>query len=307
MKNRHRAVLLVLLLLGLLALASWKYKVLPLAYYWWSMSGAPVTLIEQSLWLPHYRASIEGKPIKGVAENVSGLTFSKATGTLFSVTNKQHQILELDTSGVLLRTITLLGASDPEGISHVRDDLFVLADEKDHQLYWVRIGATTQSIDLTGVARLGLAIDLKNNLGFEGVSWDYAGQRLFVVKEKSPLRVFEISGLAQLLAGSTAPMNLQITEWLSPKARGLFMTDLSSLTYHEKTGHLLLLSHESKVIVEYQYDGTPVSLLPMWAGFHGLTAFVPQAEGVALGADGALFVISEPNLFYRFDREPKPR
>jgi uncharacterized protein YjiK len=58
--------------------------------------------------------------------------------------------------------------------------------------------------------------------------------------------------------------------------------------------------------VEYRYDGTPVSILPMWAGLHGLSAFVPQAEGVALGNDGALYVISEPNLFYRFERTDAP-
>jgi uncharacterized protein YjiK len=29
---------------------------------------------------------------------------------------------------------------------------------------------------------------------------------------------------------------------------------------------------------------------------------VPQAEGIAMGPDGSLYLISEPNLFYRFER-----
>lgn len=306
--NRHIVALLALLMLVLIAFASWKYKVLQLGYYWWHMRNAPLTESVQGIWLPNYRVGIEAKQVSGVKENLSGLTFNPVTGTLFSVTNRKHEILELDTDGQLLRTIPLTGAGDPEGITHVTDDLFILADEIGHQLYWVHIGKATQQIDLARVPRLGLAIDLEKNLGFEGVSWDHHDQRLFVVKEKSPLRVFEISGLTPLITepGQARPLNLQIKEWLSPKARNLFMTDLSSLTFHERTGHLLLLSHESKVIVEYRYDGTPVSMLPMWAGFHGLKASIPQAEGVALGENGHLFVISEPNLFYRFERISAP-
>ena len=32
---------------------------------------------------------------------------------------------------------------------------------------------------------------------------------------------------------------------------------------------------------------------------------VPQAEGVAVGPRGEIFLISEPNLFYRFDPPPR--
>jgi uncharacterized protein YjiK len=38
---------------------------------------------------------------------------------------------------------------------------------------------------------------------------------------------------------------------------------------------------------------------------HGLSRRVPQAEGLAVGPDGAIYVLSEPNLFYRFERETK--
>ena len=33
----------------------------------------------------------------------------------------------------------------------------------------------------------------------------------------------------------------------------------------------------------------------------GLKANVPQAEGIAVGSRGEIFLVSEPNLFYRFD------
>ncbi len=37
-------------------------------------------------------------------------------------------------------------------------------------------------------------------------------------------------------------------------------------------------------------------------GNHGLTDDVPQAEGLAMDDRGSLYVVSEPNLFYRFSR-----
>lgn len=126
-----------------------------------------------------------------------------------------------------------------------------------------------------------------------------------VVKEKLPLRVLVISGLHGL--GETSGFNIDISEWKSSSAASLFMSDLSSLTLHEPTGHLLLLSDESALLVEYAADGRPIGLMPLWRGFHGLQRKVPQPEGVAVGPDDAIYVLSEPNLFYRFERASKRR
>jgi uncharacterized protein YjiK len=54
--------------------------------------------------------------------------------------------------------------------------------------------------------------------------------------------------------------------------------------------------------VEYDASGAPLSLLSLWAGRHGLQDSVPQAEGVAIGPEGEVYIVSEPNLLYRFDR-----
>ena len=129
---------------------------------------------------------------------------------------------------------------------------------------------------------------------------DGKDHRLFVVKEKLPLRVLVIRGL-DVFNASTG-FNIDISEWKSSSAASLFMSDLSSLTLHEPTGHLLLLSDESALVVEYAPDGQPISVLPLWRGFNGLQRKVPQPEGLAVGPDGALYVLSEPNLFYRFER-----
>lgn len=82
--------------------------------------------------------------------------------------------------------------------------------------------------------------------GFEGVSWDSVNQRLYVVKEKLPLRVLVVSGLDVLR--ESPGFNLAINEWKSWAAASPFTSDLSSLSVHEATGHLLLLSGESALL-----------------------------------------------------------
>ena len=58
----------------------------------------------------------------------------------------------------------------------------------------------------------------------------------------------------------------------------------------------------SRILVEYAPDGTVLSYLPLWRGMNGLSASIAQAEGVAVGPDGDVFIVAEPNLFYRFGK-----
>ena len=46
-----------------------------------------------------------------------------------------------------------------------------------------------------------------------------------------------------------------------------------------------------------------VSFRSLWSGFAGLERSVPQAEGMTFDAQGNLYLVSEPNLFYAFEHE----
>ena len=291
-------------LLACLLLMVWYYKLPGLAYYWFitrdqhGASDAPAVRVSG------YRVSIEGLPIAGLSRNLSGLTYNVRTGTLFSIVNRPAQVAEISTDGRLIRLIDIDGLKDPEGITYVDGNTYVISDEASHSLYWIQIAATDKRLSVVGVPRLRLGIDVVHNASLEGVSWDSNANRLFVVKEKLPLRVLVITGLR---ADVHQPgFDIAINEWKSSSAASLFMSDLSSLTYHEPTGNLLLLSDESALIVEYAPDGSPVDMLPLWRGLHGLKRKIPQPEGLSLGSDGAIYVLSEPNLFYRFDPPTRP-
>lgn len=292
---------IALLLLIAVGVTTWRTKTLALAWYWYQTRAEAEHWRAHGVWLPDYWASVDGLPIKGITVNASGLTWSSVTNTLFTVINGPPAVAELSVDGVLLRKIPIEGARDPEGITHVRDNVFVISDERDHTLYKVTIDDDTTQLDVRAAPHLGISIDLSRNLGYEGISWDDVGGRLFITKEKTPMRVLIVSGFPDLVAD--VPFQLRISEWKSPRASTLFMTDLSSLTVHEPTGNILLLSDESALIVEYTEGGKPVSVLPLWRGRHGLSRRVPQAEGLAVAPNGDIFVLSEPNLFYRFERK----
>ena len=290
--------------LACLLLMLWYFKLPELAYYWVTTrdhdgaSGGPTVRVSD------YRVSIEGVPIEGLSHNLSGLTYNIQTGTLFTVINRPAQVAEISTDGRLIRLIDIAGLKDPEGITYVDGNTYVISDEASHSLYWVQITATDRRLSVAGAPRLTLGIDVEHNASLEGVSWDAKAHRLFVVKEKLPLRVLVITGLQP--ERNEPGFNIGINEWKSSDASSLFMRDLSSLTYHEPTGKLLLLSDESALIVEYAADGSPVDMLPLWRGWHGLKRKIPQPEGLAMGSDGALYLLSEPNLFYRFDPPARP-
>ena len=175
--------------------------------------------------------------------------------------------------------------------------MFVLIDEHKHRIYWeVPIEPETQTIDVTHAPRLSLDFLLNGNIGFEGITWSTNTRQLFVAKEKPP-RIFEIH--KPLRNGNSDAFDMDIQEWSKPIS---FMRDLSSLSLHDQTGHMLVMSDESKLLAEYSKMGELISIIPLRGGWHGLKRAIPQAEGVTVAPDGTIYIVSEPNLFYRFER-----
>lgn len=246
-----------------------------------------------------YVTEIEAKPIAGLNKNASGLTYNPLTGTLFVVINQPPSVAEISPDGELLRQFPLPATRDPEGITHVEGDLFALADEIDNRLHWIRITPGKNGIEELETNTLEQDFVLRKNLGFEGLSWDESRHELLVVNEKRPRRVFILSGIAP---GSPNP-EPQMQDWQPRLWLGFLGRDLASLTVHSPSGNLLTLSEESALISEYARSGEVRGVMPLWRGWHGLRETIPQAEGLALGPDGALYLISEPNLFYRFAKK----
>lgn len=254
---------------------------------------------ERSLWLADYRVAIEAKPIGNISD-VSALTYDPDRRSLFSVTNKPAKVIEISLQGDLLRTIDLEGFGDPEAIEYIAPGTYVIADEREQRLVKVLIEDDSRVIDAADFQQLSLGIGLNGNKGFEGLAYDAANQRLLVAKERDPVRIFEVLGFPHV--DESRPLALQVNTDPKRDAR-LFVRDLSSLDFDAATGHLLALSDESRLVIELNAEGKPVSTLSLLRGQHGLRRSVPQAEGVASDDAGNLYLISEPNLFYVFRKQ----
>ena len=282
---------ILIILLTVVAGTIYGLKLEALIWYSLNEQNAP-----SELNLNSYQVVIDAKPIEDI-NDLSGLTFNHETGTLFSVLNSRPFIVELDDSGNLLRKIAVQGVKDMEGISHVQDDIFVIIDERDQRLLWITIDSATTNIDTADAPSMSLALSGERNKGLEGISWDEHNQRMLLVQERNPLRVMAITGLIE---GTLITNKLVIQQLHTERKNRLWLRDLSSVTHDKHAKHLVFLSDESKLVVEYDLEGEAVSFLNLRRGAHSLAASIPQAEGLAIGPDNAVYVVSEPNLFYKF-------
>ncbi|TBU99279.1 SdiA-regulated domain-containing protein [Stutzerimonas kirkiae] len=264
---------------------------------WLGTRQSIAPLSDDSIRLADYRVVIEGHRLEGI-DQVSALTFDPDRNSLFTVTNRNPELIELSLYGDVLRRIPLVGLEDPEAVEYVGLNRYVIADERRQKLVRVQLDDDTLKLDVSHLPMLDLSRREVGNKGFEGLAYDIAGQRLFVGQERDPMRIIEVHGY------SGGPFNDALSMELDEmRDRSLLMRDLSSLQFDERTGHLLALSDESRVLLELDRQGRALGTLSLLMGQHGLKQSIPQAEGVTMGSDGAIYMVSEPNLFYVF-RKP---
>jgi len=252
---------------------------------------------QQAINLGRYQVDIEAAPLQGVSDDLSALTFNEERNSLFGLLNGRPILLEISLEGEVLRRIHLEGVSDMEGLTHIEGNRYVIAEEQHQRLRIIELPDDVETLDVTDVPRLTIAIDEAGNKGFEGLSWDTHQQHLILVRERDPLRVLIIDGFVNHAGESP---RIDISEKMVFGKQKLFISDLSSVIADNSSGHLLLLSDESHMVVEYNRDGEALSVLGLRRGFHGLKSTVPQAEGMAIDNQRRIHVVSEPNLFYRF-------
>jgi len=248
-----------------------------------------------SLWLPEYRVKIDALPVATVEDNLSGLTYDERRDHLWGVVNNPEELLALDKDGGFLARYPLRGFQDVEGVTYLGDDLLVVTEERKQALVIVQVPKIAGPLQRADARSITLALNDEDNTGFEGV-----GDRLFVVKEHSPRKLYEIQGIKRSLAGDMDIKIIDREAWIEKLDMA---SDLSSVHFDERTGHLVLLSDEAKMMLELDAEGELVSFRSLWSGFAGLERSVPQAEGMTFDAQGNLYLVSEPNLFYAFEHE----
>uniref|UniRef100_UPI00405412AD SdiA-regulated domain-containing protein n=1 Tax=Pseudomonas sp. G.S.17 TaxID=3137451 RepID=UPI00405412AD len=289
----------VLILLALLMFfVGREYRLMERAWFNWQVLWQAKDLA--TVGLGDYRVTIEAQPIVGLDDDVSALSYDPDRKSLFTVTNKNAEMVELSLEGRILRRIALTGFGDAEAVEYISPGIYVISDEYQQRLIKVHVDDDTLFLDAADAEQLTLGIDAGGNSGFEGLAYDTKGQRLFVAKERKPVQIIEVRGFPNL---STDTPNVIEVASNARRDAGLFVRDLSSLQFDERSGHLLALSDESRQILELDTEGRPIGNVSLSSGQMGLRKNVPQAEGIAMGDDGTLYLVSEPNLFYVFKKQ----
>lgn len=293
LRSRRLALLLLILVAVLLvAYQRWEQR----AWFWFKEQGASQARQQASIWLPGYRVVLQGKPLAGLErDETSGLTYNAASDTLFTVTGKRPQLVELSLTGDVLRRIPLTGFSDPEGVEVIGGGRLAIIDERRRTLTAFRLEDDAVSLEAANYPAFDLGFADAGNKGFEGIAWDSRKQQLLLGKERGPLGLFSLPFPGE--DGAVGVMQ-------ALPAGHLFVRDISSLSYDARTGHSLVLSDESRLLLELDAQGDPVSFISLVGGLNGLRAGIEQAEGVTMDAAGNIYIVGEPNLLYIFSKEP---
>ncbi|RON77080.1 SdiA-regulated domain-containing protein [Pseudomonas fluorescens] len=249
---------------------------------------------KDSIWLPDYRVVIDAKPLTGMEKDeASDLSYNPQTKTLFSVMGKNPFLAELTLQGEVLRKMPLVGWSNPEGLTVMENGLMAIVDERQHMLSIVKVDADTRELNIADFPKYDLGPSKDQNKAFEAITWDSHNQQLLLGEERPPALFTWKSDGSQALKGDKQKL---VSDELD-------IRNLSALAIDPRTQHTLVLSADSHLLLELDEKGEQVSFMTLLGGFNGLKNTIPRAEGVTMDEAGTLYMVSEPNLFYRFEKQ----
>ncbi|WP_285354337.1 SdiA-regulated domain-containing protein [Pseudomonas sp. lyk4-R2A-10] len=249
---------------------------------------------QESVWLPDYRVVIDAKLLPGMEKDeASDLSYNPQTKTLFSVMGKNPFLVELTLQGDVLRKMPLVGWSNPEGLTVMENGLMAIVDEREHLLSIVKVDAETRELKRDDFPKYDLGPSKDQNKAFEAITWDARNQQLLLGEERPPALFTWKSDGSQTLKGDKQKLD----------SDELDLRNLSALAIDPRTGHTLVLSADSHLLLELDEKGEQVSFMTLLGGFNGLKKTIPRAEGVTMDEAGTLYMVSEPNLFYRFEKQ----
>jgi uncharacterized protein YjiK len=249
---------------------------------------------QESIWLPDYHAVIDAKPLPGMEKDeASDLAYDPQTKTLFSVMGKNPFLAELTLQGDVLRKMPLVGWSNPEAVTVMGKGLLAIVDEREHLLTIVKVDADTRELNIANFPKYDLGPSKDQNKAFEAVVWDARNQQMLLGEERPPALFTWKSADGQTLTGDKQKL-------ANDK---LDIRNLSALAIDPRTRHTLALSADSHLLLELDEKGEQVSFMTLLGGFNGLKKTIPRAEGVTMDDAGTVYMVSEPNLFYRFEKQ----
>ncbi|MFZ4763509.1 MAG: SdiA-regulated domain-containing protein, partial [Roseimicrobium sp.] len=262
--------------------------------------------------LPEYRRT--ALPAGTAAHNLlcdeaSGVAYNWDTDTLFICGDGGRSITQVTKTGQLVDTMSLeLNVNnpqgtefyDPEGITYVGSGQFVFSEERERRLVKFTYAAgTTLTRANAQTVDIGTFDD---NTGTEGLSYDSQTSGFIVLKEKTPIGVFQTGvdfNAGTATNGSAATVNstnLFDTTLLgmSDVADVFAFSNIPTMTGQAQAGNLLIVGQENARILNVDRSGNILSSLNISADV-GDTINVAdmQHEGITMDRAGLIYVVNE--------------
>ncbi|QBN18737.1 SdiA-regulated domain-containing protein [Flavobacterium nackdongense] len=243
-----------------------------------------------------------------LAQEVSAVTYNWDTDTLFLIGDGSTAIVQVSKSGQLIDTMTLAQGTSPqgtefydtEGITYIGGGQFVLCEERDRKLVkFTYVAGSTLIRTATQTVTIGTPI---GNVGTEGLSYDPLTSGYIVLKETTPIGVFQTGvDFAAGTATNGSASTVNSTNLFDPALMGLTdvadvfaMSNIPSLSSLPLYNNLLVLSQENAKIVNIDRNGVIANSLTIVSDpGNPLDVANQQHEGLTMDRDGILYVTSE--------------
>ena len=234
----------------------------------------------------------------GVGLEASAVTYARDRNSLFFVGDEGLGVVEISTTGATLGSMAFNWAgtgssnNDAEGLTYLGNGRLVVVDERPQIAYrfdYVNGGSVLLN-NQPKVAITGSTASV-GNVGTEGISFDPVSGDFFSVKQDNPVELRRSTLNFAVGFGSAS------TSILASGAQSLFgvaslsdvqtLSPIDALAGTAAAGNLLLLSLDSKKLLEIDAAGTILSQLDL----SGLTT--QAIEGVTVDHLGNIYLVAE--------------
>lgn len=121
-------------------------------YYWLKTYMHADGWQDRAVWLPEYRVEIDAKPISGINNNLSGLTYDRDLDMLWAVINGPNELIALNRDGDVQARYSLEGFDDVEAVTYIGSGQLVVAEERKQNLVIIDIPMNVDGTLLTSGA-----------------------------------------------------------------------------------------------------------------------------------------------------------
>jgi len=219
-------------------------------------------------------------------QDLSGVTYH--SDNLFMVNNKPTVVYKTNLNGTILQTITLNGFDDTEGIVHIGETKFAVAEEKRGKIAFFDIPDLTANIitiDYSDAEIASLSPTLGpwgDNDGLEGVSYNPAMSTIYTVKEKTSIKYYDFPNPVSFPATIT-----NASEFCANDA--LNFSDIAGVHHlglnFDGSTEVLLLSQENKTLKHVDENCNVIGEFSL--------DFMTQPEGVTMDNMGNIYIVGE--------------